>query len=1077
MTASLKMVTHKSLDATKGENVKLKIGNMLIVLYAFLFLMASSVEAFATPAGLVSWWKAEGNANDWVGGNNGTLMNGASFSTGAIGQAFSFDGVDDFVSFPSSPSLNVQSFTLAAWVYPTATHSMPIFEWNDGSGTAYGLHFWLYPDGTSLGLNNYNGSYAPVIASDVVTLNAWNYVAATYDQPSGQTRIFINGVPVADANHGSITSLTTADLYLGSRIAGVENNKFEGMIDEPVIFNRALSATEIQGIYNAGSAGMRATADVPKTGQTTKYTSGDDGDLQIGMPWPEPRFTVASSGTGTVVIDGLTGLMWPQNMGELNGYMTWQASLDYIAYLNGINYLGHNDWRLPNINELKSLVNLGKSSSRGWLTTQGFKAPHGSFFWSSTTDAGNANKAWIVLMEDSENGGAFSDDKGNVNFPWPVRGGQGDYASLINLPKTGQTASYSAGDDGGFQMGSASPIQRFTQMSAEGGMVVLDQLTGLVWTQDGNSVGNETCDSAASSSALGHVACLNATSFLGYNDWRLPNRMELESLINYGQTNTASWLNSQGFTNVQASVYNSSTIDSANTLFAWYVNMFDGYLGFTYKFYRYNTWPVRGGQSGSFAHLTVSKSGTGFGAVSTSRGSLIWSGPNGAATIGSNVSVTLTATPDSGSLFSGWSGDADCSDGEVLMTTDKDCTANFVLITPATGVTLTPNSASPRLAGNNDITFTAVGIGVTGNYEYKFWFKKNGVWNMVRDYSTTPTWTWNTIGAPAGTYDIMVHARNVGSIASFETARSYNYILVANPPATGVTLIPDIKTPQLIGNSTISFTAGGSGGSGNYEYKFWLRTGGVWNSVQEYTTTNTWTWNTNGAPAGSYEVEVYIRNVGSIAPHEAFNSITYVLVADMPANGATLAPSMPSPQLTGNNNIIFTAGGTGGSGNYEYRFWLKSNGVWSQVQAYSTANTWTWNTAGAGAGTYGVQVYVRNIGSSAKSEAVKNISFILNATGPVIGATLVPNIASPQAAGSNVIFTANGIGGSGNYEYKFWIKAAGVWTAVQGYSSTSTFTWDTSGLTPGTYRAEVYVRNIGSSAKYEAVLGMGYVIK
>jgi len=53
----------------------------------------------------------------------------------------------------------------------------------------------------------------------------------------------------------------------------------------------------------------------------------------------------------------------------------------------------------------------------------------------------------------------------------------------------------------------------------------------------------------------------------------------------------------------------------------------------------------------------------------------------------------------------------------------------------------------------------------------------------------------------------------------------------------------------------------------------------------------------------------------------------------------------------------------------------------------------------------------------------------------------------------------------------------GVWSTVQAYSTTNTFTWNTTGLTPGTYRAQVYVRNVGSGVKYEAVLGMGYVVK
>jgi len=398
----------------------------------------------------------------------------------------------------------------------------------------------------------------------------------------------------------------------------------------------------------------------------------------------------------------------------------------------------------------------------------------------------------------------------------------------------------------------------------------------------------------------------------------------------------------------------------------------------------------------------------------------------------------------------------------------------LVATAPATGATITPNIVSPRIIGNN-ITFTATGSGGSGSYEYKFWLKTGGVWITVQDYSGTNTWTWNTNGATAGAYDVLVYVRNTGSSAASEALSSLTYILLANTAATGATLTPGTLSPQMIGNNNITFTAGGIGGSGSYEYMFWLKTIGVWNIVQNYSATNTWTWNTNGVAAGSYDVLVYVRNSGSGAAYEALNSLTYVLLASSPATGATIAPDIASPQVIG-NNPTFTAGGVGGSGSYEYKFWLKTNGVWAMVRDYSKTNTWTWNTSATLAGTYGVQVQVRNAGSSAKYEAVKTMSYVL-APPPVSGATLVPDKASPQTAGANVTFTAGGVGGSGNYEYKFWIKAAGIWTVVQDYSTTNTYSWNTTGLTPGTYRAQVYVRNVGSTANYEAVLGMGYVVK
>src|SRR5262249_18811281 len=72
-----------------------------------------SNSTFRVNTGLIDWWKAEGNAVDSIGGNNGTLQNGTTFAPGMIGQAFSFDGINDYVSVPN---LDRNVFTFATWV-------------------------------------------------------------------------------------------------------------------------------------------------------------------------------------------------------------------------------------------------------------------------------------------------------------------------------------------------------------------------------------------------------------------------------------------------------------------------------------------------------------------------------------------------------------------------------------------------------------------------------------------------------------------------------------------------------------------------------------------------------------------------------------------------------------------------------------------------------------------------------------------------------------------------------------------------------------------------------------------------
>jgi hypothetical protein len=174
---------------------------------------------------------------------------------------------------------------------------------------------------------------------------------------------------------------------------------------------------------------------LPKTGQETCYDengnvidcsgTGQDGDIQAGVEWPEPRF--ADNGDGTVT-DHLTGLMWLKDA-NCFGTSNWQGALDRVADFNAnssnyscTNYTAnYTDWVLPNIIELESLVNAEEASPAAWLNTQGFTDVKSSNYWSASTNAYHTDFAWNVSMA---YGSVSYYDKFYYNYVWPVRGGQ-----------------------------------------------------------------------------------------------------------------------------------------------------------------------------------------------------------------------------------------------------------------------------------------------------------------------------------------------------------------------------------------------------------------------------------------------------------------------------------------------------------------------------------------------------------------------------------------------------------------------------------------------------------------------------
>jgi len=164
---------------------------------------------------------------------------------------------------------------------------------------------------------------------------------------------------------------------------------------------------------------------LPKTGQTTCFNAaggaigcagtGQDGELQAGIAAPNPRFVV--DGTGNCVTDNLTGLMWTRNANLPAGTRTWQQVLDFAKLLD---LCGFTDWRLPNRRELRSLVNYGVSDNAALLNTQGFTGVQAGFYWTSSSLAAGASKAWVVIMR----GDVSSQAKNVTGFVWPVRAGQ-----------------------------------------------------------------------------------------------------------------------------------------------------------------------------------------------------------------------------------------------------------------------------------------------------------------------------------------------------------------------------------------------------------------------------------------------------------------------------------------------------------------------------------------------------------------------------------------------------------------------------------------------------------------------------
>jgi hypothetical protein len=172
-------------------------------------------------------------------------------------------------------------------------------------------------------------------------------------------------------------------------------------------------------------------AGVPKTGVTMSFATGDDGDIQAGIEWPDPRFT--DNGDGTVT-DNLTQLIWLKNA-DCFGLKDWYTAIEDCNTLdNGECGLSdcsvEGDWRLPNIKEFQSLFHYGYSQPALPNTDGTSKWSEGDPFnsvmidlayWTSNTNIGSNNDAKPVFLI---NGSCGSNTyKTQLLHVWAVRGG------------------------------------------------------------------------------------------------------------------------------------------------------------------------------------------------------------------------------------------------------------------------------------------------------------------------------------------------------------------------------------------------------------------------------------------------------------------------------------------------------------------------------------------------------------------------------------------------------------------------------------------------------------------------------
>jgi hypothetical protein len=198
----------------------------------------------------VGWWKFDegsgGTASDNSGyGNTGTLTNGPTWTSGKIGSGVSCDGVDDYIEIANNFALNPTStITVSMWVYPRSNITNRYILYKPFK---YALGF----ASKSASIWNTATTRFDIIpvGGPTYSLNAWHHIILTSDHSTA--RIYEDGIQVANTSFNFDLQGSSESLGLCTYIPSAATYASNAIVDEVRIYNRALSAAEIQAIYNA----------------------------------------------------------------------------------------------------------------------------------------------------------------------------------------------------------------------------------------------------------------------------------------------------------------------------------------------------------------------------------------------------------------------------------------------------------------------------------------------------------------------------------------------------------------------------------------------------------------------------------------------------------------------------------------------------------------------------------------------------------------------------------------------------------------------------------------------------------
>ncbi len=306
--------------------------------------LASADSCLPPPGGLIGWWPGDGSARDLVGTNHGTLEGGATAdSNGMVGAAFNFDGTNKYVQIPDAPELNPQILSVECWVRfdnldapGTSVYlgqQYLVFKQNERSDNFEG--YVLSKDRTFADVilwevTSASGQLVRIDTTSTVTTNVWYHLVGT--RGSNFIQLYFNGRLEAEASVDFPQNYGSLPLYFGTSGQAYWDRRLNGCLDEVALYNRVLTAAEIEALYASGPFG--------KCKGTNGIIINRQPENQSAPIGGTATFTVTASGAGPLAyqwqFDGATLAGATNSMLSLTNVQPAQAGAYTVVVTNRV---------------------------------------------------------------------------------------------------------------------------------------------------------------------------------------------------------------------------------------------------------------------------------------------------------------------------------------------------------------------------------------------------------------------------------------------------------------------------------------------------------------------------------------------------------------------------------------------------------------------------------------------------------------------------------------------------------------------------------------------------------------------